>query len=316
MFVNDSSLFVLTAYMDLGVFRLGWFVLLLLLYGAILGANVVLVLVIAASRDLRRPMFLLLCSLFVNELWGSSALFPFLLVQLIQESHTVPAPLCFLQIFCVYTYASIQFSNLAAMSYDRYLAICCPLLYQSRMTPTRVALLILFAWLYPFVAIFILISLSSSLKLCGNVIHKVYCDNFSIVKLSCSNTLVSNVYGIVYTCSTVAMVLLNFYSYGAILRVVYRGPGLARQKAVSTCTPHLLALLNFSCGCFFEIIQNRFDMSRVPSVLRIVLSLYFLTCPPLFHPLLYGLNVAQIRVRCQRIMWRRKDETGHNGLQK
>ncbi|KAK7929571.1 hypothetical protein WMY93_005966 [Mugilogobius chulae] len=206
-------------------------------------------------------MYLLLCSLFVNELWGSSSLFPFLLLQLHQESHAVPAPLCFLQIFCVYTYASIQFSNLAAMSYDRYVAICCPLLYHTRMTSTRVALLILFAWF------------------------------------------------------VVVMVLLSFSSYFAILRVTFRGSGQTRQKALSTCTPHLLALLNFSCGCFFEVIQNRFDMSGVPDVLRIVLSLYFLTCPPLFNPLLYGLNVTQIRIRCQRIMCRSKiqaNPTGHH----
>ncbi|XP_067451967.1 olfactory receptor 52D1-like [Thunnus thynnus] len=302
---TQFSSFTLAAYFDNGLFKYLYFMIVMSLYMLIVCANVLLIVIICMNRSLHEPMYLFLCSLFVNELFGSTGLFPFLLVQILSDIHTVSASFCFLQIFCVYTYASIQFSNLATMSYDRYLAICCPLQYNTHVTYNKTAFLITVTWLYPFLAIFILISLSSSLQLCGNIINKVYCDNYSIVKLACSDTRVNNIYGIVYTFTTIVLVLLIICSYVKILKVCFSGSKQTRQKAVSTCTPHLASLLNFSCGCFFEIVQNRFDMSSVPNMLRIFVSLYFLTCPPLFNPVLYGLNITKIRITCKSVVFGR-----------
>ncbi|XP_073349221.1 olfactory receptor 5P62-like [Pagrus major] len=300
---TTSSYFTLAAYFDTAVFKYLYFLIILSLYILIVSANLLLIVVICVNRSLHEPMYMFLCSLFVNELYGSSGLFPFLLLQVLSDIHTVSASFCFLQIFCVYTYASIEFSNLAVMSYDRYLAICCPLQYNTRMTSNKITILIALTWLYPFLAIFILISLSASLQLCGNTINKVYCDNYSIVRLACSNTTVNNIYGIVYTFTFIIIVLAIFYTYIKILIVCFCGSKQTRQKAVSTCTPHLASLLNFSCGCFFEIVQNRFNMKHVPHMLRIFLSLYWLTCQPLFNPVLYGLNITKIRITCKNIVF-------------
>ncbi|KAF0030999.1 hypothetical protein F2P81_017730 [Scophthalmus maximus] len=305
MKLNSSAVshFTLSAYMDTGPWRYFFFLIVLCLYVLIVLSNVLLVVVICVNRSLHEPMYLFLCSLFVNELYGSTGLFPFLLLHILWDSHTVAAPLCFLQVFCVYTYASIQFSNLCVISYDRYLAICCPLQYNTRMTSNTVVMLIALSWFYPFLAICSLISLSASLRLCGNIINKVYCDNYSIVKLACSDTTVNNVYGIFYTFTTVALVILILYTYMKILKVCFSGSKQTRQKAVSTCSPHLASIINFSSGCFFEIVQNRFNMKHVPNMLRIFLSLYWLTCQPLFNPLMYGLNITKIRITCKKVVF-------------
>ncbi|KAM3615655.1 uncharacterized protein V6R79_005708 [Siganus canaliculatus] len=149
--LNSSAVssFTLAAYLDLGPFRPLCFLLLLSLYAAIVCSNVLLILVIWSSRSLHEPMYLFLCSLFVNELYGSTGLFPFLLLQILSDVHTVSAPCCFLQIFCIFSYGTVEFMNLAVMSYDRYLAICCPLQYGSRMTPRAVASLIAASWFVP-----------------------------------------------------------------------------------------------------------------------------------------------------------------------
>ncbi|XP_041668864.1 olfactory receptor 11A1-like [Cheilinus undulatus] len=293
------SCFTLAAYVDVGTLEYLWFLVVLSLYMSIVLANLLLVVVICVSRSLHEPMYVFLCSLFVNELYGSTGLFPLLLVQTLSDVHTVSLPFCFLQIFCIYTYANVEFCNLAVMSYDRYLAICFPLRYNAVMTWNRVAVLIAVTWLYPFVAISVLIYLSASLQLCGNIINKVYCDNYSIVKLACSDTSLNNIYGFAYTAATITVVLLIFYTYIRILKVCFSGSKQTRQKALSTCMPHLASLLNFSCGCFFEIVQSRFDMKHVPLMLRVLLSLYWLTCQPLFNPLLYGLNLTKIRLLCK-----------------
>ncbi|XP_070712378.1 olfactory receptor 11A1-like [Pempheris klunzingeri] len=301
---TQVSYFTLGAYFDAGVFKYLFFIIFLSLYLVIVGANVLLVVVICVNRSLHEPMYLFLCSLFVNELYGSTGLFPFLLLQILSDTHTVPAPLCFLQIFCLYSYACVQFNNLAIISYDRYVAICYPLQYHTRMTCNKITLLIALTWFCSSVLSFVPLSLSAPLQLCGNIINKVYCDNYSIVKLSCSDTTANNIYGLIATFFIVSCpVSLIFYTYMRILTVCFSGSKQTRQKAVSTCTPHLASLLNFSFGAFFEIIQSRFNMTSAPNMLRIFLSLYWLTCQPLFNPLMYGLNMSNIRVICRNLIY-------------
>ncbi|KAK7929568.1 hypothetical protein WMY93_005963 [Mugilogobius chulae] len=190
--------FSLGAYSDLGHLRGLYFLLTLLAYILIVGSNLLLIAQIVLNRTLHQPMYILLCSLFVNELYGSSALFPFLLFQILQDQHIVSYALCYLQIFCIYLYSCVEIFTLAAMSYDRYLAICWPLQYHRLMSHKQVALLLVFTWLIPTAAIAVVVWLSAVLPLCGNFIDKVYCGNYAIVKLSCFPTRISNIYGLFY----------------------------------------------------------------------------------------------------------------------
>ncbi|XP_008425053.2 olfactory receptor 11A1-like [Poecilia reticulata] len=305
MKLNSSQVlyFTLTAYVDSGWLKYFCFLIVLCLYVLIIGSNVLLIAVICVNRSLHEPMFLFLCSLFVNELLGSLGLFPFLLVQILSDVHIIPAPLCLLQIFCIYTYASVEFTNLAVMSYDRYVAICRPLQYNSLMTSQRIVFLVLIIWLPPCLAVGGTTFLSSSLQLCGNVINKIYCSNHSIIRLTCNDPTANNVYELVMTFLTVCVpVSVILYTYLRILQVCFSGSKQTRQKAVSTCTPHLASIINFSFGVSFEILQSRFNMDTVPGLLRILLSLYFLTCQPVFNPVLYGLNMSRIRSMCKKLL--------------
>ncbi|XP_008425056.1 olfactory receptor 10A3-like [Poecilia reticulata] len=298
--------FTLAAYFDTKQFKYLLFMLVLCLYALIIGSNVLLIAVICVNRSLHEPMFLFLCSLFVNELFGSLGLFPFLLVQILSDVHIIPAPLCFMQIFCLYTYASTEFFNLAIMSYDRYLAICHPLNYHSLMTLKKVAVFITAAWIAAFLVVSCTTSLSFSLQLCGNVINKMYCDNYSIVKLACSDITVNNIYGLISTALCVfGPVGIILYTYMRILKVCFSGSKQTRQKAVSTCTPHLASLINFSFGICFEVMQSRFNMSSVPNIIRVLLSLYYVTCQPLFSPVMYGLKLSKIRKMWKRLFWKK-----------
>ncbi|XP_049431800.1 olfactory receptor 142-like [Epinephelus fuscoguttatus] len=300
---TQISYFMFAAYFDIGLFKHLCFMIVMCLYMLIICANLLLIVVICVNRSLHEPMYMFLCSLFVNELYGSTGLFPLLLLQIISDIHTVSASACFLQIFCLYSYGGIEFLNLAIISYDRYLAICYPLQYNTRMTNHKVVVLISLSWLFPLLAFIVLVSLIVPLQLCRNIINKVYCDYYSIVKLACDDTTVQNIYGLTHaTLSISCPVLLICYTYIKILKVCLSGSKQTRQKAVSTCTPHLASLLNFSVAAFFEIVQSRFNMTGVPNVLRIFLSLYFLTCPPLFNPVIYGLKLSKIRVTCKNLI--------------
>ncbi|RVE65311.1 hypothetical protein OJAV_G00134810 [Oryzias javanicus] len=300
---TQVSVFVLGGYFHATHLKVLLFLLVLGVYVLIVFCNLLLVVVICVSRSLHEPMFLFLCSLFVNELLGSSGLFPFLLLQMLADVHRVSAPLCFLQVFVVHSYGLVEFFMLAVMSYDRLVAVCRPLQYHSVLTWRKSAALTAATWLAAVLLIVCTTSLSFPLQRCRNFIPKVYCDNFSVVKLACSDTTVNNVYGLLLTLLGVVLpVAFTLYSYGRILRVCLSGSRQTRHKAVSTCTPHLASLLNFSFGCVFEIVQSRFDMSGVPGALRVLLSLYFLTCQPLFTPVLYGLKMTRIRSACLRLL--------------
>ncbi|XP_069581460.1 olfactory receptor 11A1-like [Brachyistius frenatus] len=293
---STLSYFILEAYLQLGALRYFYFVLTVMLYVVIVVSNVFLLVVICVNRSLHEPMYLFLCSLLVNELYGSSGLFPFLLLQILSDVHTVPAAFCFLQIFCLYSYANVELCNLAVMSYDRYVAICWPLQYNTRMTFNTVVIFIVVIWLYSFVRCVINICLSVRLTLCGNGINSLYCQNFLIVRLACSDTKVNNIHGLFGVFLSIVVPLLAIlFSYTKILKVCFSGCSRTRQKAVSTCTPHLVSLFNFSFGCCFEILQSRFDLSDLSAVLRLLLSLYFLLIQPLLTPVIYGMQMSKIR---------------------
>ncbi|XP_030007272.1 olfactory receptor 52D1-like [Sphaeramia orbicularis] len=250
------------------------------------------------ARSFHEPMYLFLCSLFVNELYGSTGLFPLLLFQILKDVHMVSASLCFLQVFCLYSYGLIEFLTLSVMSYDRYLAICFPLQYNTRMTSNKVAMFTALIWFYPIlINVIIVYGLTEPLHLCGNVIDKVYCDNYCIVKLACSDITANNIFGLCHVFGVIIfLIILIVYTYMRILKVCFSGSKQTRHKAVSTCTPHLVSLMNFSFGVFFEILQSRFNMTNVPSMMRIFLSLYWLTGQPFVNPLLHGLKMTKIRI--------------------
>ena len=99
--VNSSQFpyFILTAYLDMGYLKYLYFVIVLMLYIVIVVANAFLILTICMKRSLHEPMYVFLCSLLVNQLYGSAGLFPFLLLQITSDSHTISRSICFLQIY-------------------------------------------------------------------------------------------------------------------------------------------------------------------------------------------------------------------------
>ncbi|XP_038163485.1 olfactory receptor 5AS1-like [Cyprinodon tularosa] len=294
--LSSLSYFILEAYIDLGTLQYFYFAITLTVYTAIVVVNILLIVLICLNRTLREPMYMFLCSLFMNEVYGSLSLFPFLLVQILSDVHAVAAPFCFLQIFCFYSYVNIEFCNLAIMSYDRYFGICCPLKYNSVMTFSRAGLFVVLIWLYSSVRCIINICLSLRLTLCGNVLSSLFCHNYLIVKLACVDTELNNIFGLFSTALSVLVPLLPIiYSYAKILSICFSASSKMRQKAASTCMPHLASLLNFAFGCLFEILQTRFDMTSVPDALRFFLSLYFGILQPLLNPIIFGIRMSKIR---------------------
>ncbi|MBN3297269.1 O52D1 protein, partial [Amia calva] len=293
---TQITYFTLTAYAEMEDVKYLYFIIVILLFLIIIFCNVGLITVICVERSLHEPMYYFLCSLAVNGVCGSIGLFPAVLVNVLSKTHEISRVCCFVQIFILHTYGCCEFSNLAVMGYDRYVSICHPLQYHSIMSPIRVCLLIALTWMFAICTFSITIQLTIRMQLCGRIIKKIYCANYSVVKLACENTTTFNIYGLVGTAfSTFPQLLLIVYSYVKILRVCVKSSKESQVKALNTCMSHIITLVIFSFGGFYELIQNRFDMSAVPNILQIMLSVYFLIFPPLFNPIIYGVRTKAIK---------------------
>lgn len=299
--------FVLAAYGEMGYLQYLYFFILLVFFLIIICANVTLIVVICVDISLHKPMYIFLCSLSINQLYGSTALCPSLLVHILSNSHDISRGVCLLQIFCLHTYGGCELSNLAVMGYDRYVSICHPLHYNSIMSPSRVYKLTAFIWLFPICTFGVNFILTIGLPLCGSIIEKVYCDNFSVVKLSCINTNIVNIAGLIMLIFNLGLpCVLIFYSYAKILRICLKPSKESQTKALRTCVPHLVTIINYMTACLFELIQNRFNMSHVPYTVRIIISLYFLLFTPLLNPIIYGVKMQSIRNKLKKMICARK----------
>ncbi|XP_063060738.1 putative gustatory receptor clone PTE03 [Engraulis encrasicolus] len=290
------SYFYFTLFKGYDNVRFVYFVLILITYLAILLFNGSILLAVMRDRTLHEPMYLLLSCLLFNSLYGSSAFFPRLSADLLSKTHSISRAACFTQIFVIYTYAISEYTVLTVMAYDRYVAICDPLQYHSIMTQRRLSLLVLFAFSWPFFCMSLVIYFSIRLPLCGNQIPRVYCSNWSVVRLSCVSTAANNVLGYFVTVTTVFLpAAFILFTYMRIIIVCRRSTPEFRGKAMQTCLPHIVNFVTYSVASFSDIALSRYDPGKVINAIALIISLEFIVIPPLLNPLIYGFNLPDIR---------------------
>ncbi|KAM4045553.1 olfactory receptor 52K2-like [Anomaloglossus baeobatrachus] len=271
----------------------------------IIVCNSTVISTVLLHKSLQEPMYIFICALCANDLYGSSAFYPSVFTNLSLKTRSISYTACLIQVFCIYTYAAYESTILAIMAFDRYVCICNPLRYSTIMTLSTTCKLLLSAWGYCFALITVHVALTARLPLCDNVIPKIYCDNWTVVRLSCVDTMVNNVYGLFMTvCVITAMPLLSLISYIEILKVCAKSKE-ARAKAMQTCAPQIISLLIFFTDCVFEIMLYRFVPSMVPYGIRVVMSVNLFVLPPIVNPILYGLKMKAIKEKI-RLIFNRK----------
>ncbi|XP_026232453.1 olfactory receptor 51I2-like [Anabas testudineus] len=298
--MNNNSLnpyyFEFTVFSDYGSLRYLFFCLCLLIYMTIISANLVIVLTVCVEKSLHQPMYIFICCLSLNSLYGSAGFFPRFLMDILSDTHFISRPSCFIQIYVIYTYKGHELNILTVMSYDRLVAICQPLHYHSKMTLRTVLCLLVFAVLYPVCMFAYFLYLSISLSLCGNRLNHIYCTGWSIHLLACVDKVVNNITGQLIAVTSIFIPLFFvLYTYLRILLVCRRCSSEFRGKALQTCLPHIVTFVNFCMSVFIEISLTLYKLNEVNIFVFVALSLEFLIVPPISNPLIYGLNLPQIR---------------------
>ncbi|XP_067279176.1 olfactory receptor 4B13-like [Pseudorasbora parva] len=294
--MSFAGILTLMVPRDSKSYRHLYFTCFLFLYLLILSVNICLAIVIIMEKSLHEPMYVFLSHLCINGIYGATGFYPKFLSDLILDSYVISSHMCALQIIVIYSSLLCEFTILTVMSYDRYVAICKPLDYHSRLTKNTCVKLILFSWIVPNCVSVIAVLLSNLRPFCKYHIDKLYCDNWSVVKLSCTSSFVNNVYGYVIgimSCICAVIVIVSYIKLISACKASLEN----RRKFWQTCLPHLLSLINFTFAMFFDFMYNRYGSNDIPEILRNFLALELVIVPPLFNPVIYGLNIRAVRKR-------------------
>ncbi|XP_058234242.1 olfactory receptor 6N2-like [Hemibagrus wyckioides] len=312
-----NTYLTLEGHVDLEHYRYVYFMFTLIAYIMIICFNSVIISVIFRNKHLHEPMYIFIAALLCNALFGATALYPKLLIDLLSEKQTVYYKDCLLQAFCLYTYGASEFTLLSAMAYDRYVSICKPLQYATLVKMSTVRKLIFLSWFFPSCELGVGIILASQLQLCKFKLNRIYCDNYSVVKLSCKETSLNNIYGLfIFIIAVFPPVIFIIYSYVCILTVCLKNSKDFRRKALRTCLPHLLIFINFSVNMCFEIINNRLESKQIPHIITMILSVEYVLIPPLFNPIIYGLKLQEINNNIKNMLFQGKIIYNQTVLQK
>ncbi|KAK2831661.1 hypothetical protein Q7C36_016747 [Tachysurus vachellii] len=267
----------------------------ILTYCAILLFNITLLLTIALNQKLHKPMYILLFNMPLNDIVGATTLFPQILTNLLSQNRSITYSACYVQAFLIHLYGNGAFLILLAMAYDRYTAICCPLKYNTLMSPNNLQKIILTVWILNFAMIGFLLALSYRQEICSARIVDCFCNNPCLMKLICGDIRLNNYYGLTITVLHHSLtVFLMFFTYMQILiTCVLRRQSDAKSKAIQTCGTHLVVYLCLEFSALFAIISHRFD--NVPQDLRKVIGACVMIVPPFLNPLIYGLKTKEIQ---------------------
>ncbi|XP_063060798.1 putative gustatory receptor clone PTE03 [Engraulis encrasicolus] len=289
--------FILYGIQELGRNKPLYFFLTFILYVAIITLNLSLIATIVVEKSLHEPMYICLCNLCATSLYGTVGFYPKFLIDLLSNNKAVISyAMCVTQTYIIYTSAMCEIAILTVMAYDRYVAICKPLKYHSILTPRRLLNLLLLAWIYPLSMAVISLLLTLRLPICESRIDKLFCDNPSILKQGCNSNSahVNRLWSIIMIVGQVAQAVLIFASCTQIVHICV-GSSEGRTKFIQTCLPHVLAICISTLAVLFDLLYSWDGAASLPLHVRNALGLQFLILPPFCNPLIYGMQLPNIR---------------------
>ncbi|KAM4045549.1 olfactory receptor 4B13-like [Anomaloglossus baeobatrachus] len=298
---NKSSIkfsFELLGFLEMQDNRFLYYVFSLAVYVPTMGLSGFIVHLVLTEESLHKPMYLLICNLLCNGIFGSCSFFPKFLIDLLTSSTTISYNGCFIQSFSVSIFAYYEILTFTIMAYDQYLAVYQPLQYIILMTNKKAAHLLAFSLMSSFIVILVAMILTLRVPLCGTQIKNIFCDNMSIFILACIDTFINNIYG---TIMTVALFLFStsfiIFSYIRIYVVCHKLSAESSRKAMHTLVPHLINFSIFLVGFIFVFIRYRVGSAKLPISGHILLSTPSLVLPPLLNPLVFGVRTKALKVK-------------------
>ncbi|XP_008844183.1 olfactory receptor 1361-like [Nannospalax galili] len=276
------------------------FLLFLIMYLATVLGNLLIILAIGTDSRLHTPMYFFLCNLSFVDVCFSSTTVPKVLVNHIFRSQAISFSGCLTQMYFLFQLADMDNFLLAVMAYDRFVAICHPLHYTTKMTHQLCSLLVAGSWVIASLNALLHTLLMAQLSFCSNnTIPHFFCDVTPLLKLSCSDTHLNEM--MILTEGAVIMVtpfVCILVSYIHIICAVLRVPSpRGRWKAFSTCGSHLAVV----CLFYGTIIAVYFNPSSSHATEKdTAATVLYTVVTPMLNPFIYSLRNRDLK----RALWK------------
>ncbi|XP_043373126.1 olfactory receptor 8U3-like [Dermochelys coriacea] len=270
---SDVTEFILSGLTDRPELQVPLFGVFLLIYGITLVGNGGMILLITIDPRLHTPMYFFLRNLSFCDLCISSIISPKLRMNFLAKRKSIFYTACTVQMHLSIIFADVECLLLAVMAYDRYVAICNPLLYTVTMSRQLCKQLVSGVYAVGVVDSMICMCCTFWLSFCGsNIINHFFCDILPLLALSCSDTHINEIMTFAFmSCITVSSFVTVLLSYVYIISTILQIRSVEGQhKAFSTCTFHLTAVVLFFGMLIFMYLcptsSHSMDMDKVASV--------------------------------------------------
>ncbi|XP_021064698.1 olfactory receptor 5AC1-like [Mus pahari] len=286
--------FVLRGITDRPELQVPLFLVFFLIYVTTMVGNLGLIFLIWKDPNLHTPMYLFLGNLAFADACTSSSVTPKVLMKFLNKKDMISMGECFAQFYFFCLSATAECFILVAMAYDRYVAICNPLVYVVVMSNRLCIQFISVSYLLGFLHGLLHVGLLFRLTFCSsNVIDHFYCEILPLYRISCTdpsiNVLVAFIMAILIQVSTFMSIIV---SYVRVLFAILRTKSeRGRSKAFSTCSSHLSSVSLFYGTLFIIYVLSGSDTDNYEGKMY---SLFYTIIIPLLNPFIYSLRNKEV----------------------
>ncbi|XP_008592658.1 PREDICTED: LOW QUALITY PROTEIN: olfactory receptor 5F1-like [Galeopterus variegatus] len=298
--------FILLGLADTLELQIILFLLFFVIYIFTVLGNVGMILLIRINSRLHTPMYFFLANLSFVDVCYSSTITPKMLTDFFSEEKTISFAGCFLQMYFFIALATTECILFGLMAYDRYVAICNPLLYSVIMSRTVCLRMAAGAFTAGLLNSVVNTSYVSIMPFCGsNVIHHFFCDSPPLFKLACSDThLNESIFSTFAGVNLIGVLLVVLTSYSYILFSIFRmHSGEGRKRAFSTCASHLTAIILFYATSIYTYLRPSYNYSLNQDK---VASVFYTVVIPMLNPLIYSLRNKEVKKALWNVIIRKR----------
>ncbi|XP_069890884.1 olfactory receptor 5P76-like [Dipodomys merriami] len=288
------------------VLRVILFIIILCIYLVTIAGNLCTILLIRISTQLHHPMYFFLSHLAFVDMVFSSSVTPNMLVNFLVDKNVISYHGCGIQLGTVVFFGAAECFLLASMAYDRFVAICSPLLYSTKMSTQVCVKLLIVAYTGGFFDASSFTISFCSFHFCGpNRVNHFFCDFAPLREVACSEDSVliflsTLTAGFIVVFTVVVITISYIYIFITILKMRSTE---GRHKAFSTCTSHLTAVSLFYGTITFIYVMPKSSYSTDQNK---VISVFYMVVIPMLNPLIYSLRNNEIKGALKREIGRKK----------
>ncbi|XP_008825936.1 olfactory receptor 5D13-like [Nannospalax galili] len=299
---TSEATFILVGFSEFPDLQLPLFLLFLIIYAVTVLGNLGMITIIRVNPKLHTPMYFFLSHLSLVDFCYSTVVTPKLLENLVVEDRTISFAGCVMQFFFACIFVVTETFMLAVMAYDRFVAVCNPLLYTAVMSPKLCWSLVSVSYTWGIICSFIFIYFLLTLFFCGTkFINNFVCEHSAIVAVSCSDPYLSQkILYIFATFNEISSLVIILTSYIFIFITVMKIPATGgRYKVFSTCASHLMAISIFHGTILFLYCV---PTTKSSWLLVKVASVFYTVVIPMLNPMIYSLRNKDVKETVRKLI--------------